>query len=81
MQCRGIREIGPPQDRLLRRILLFLVAASLLVFPAWAGPEQCPVQDFAIEAALGNAAAQYNLGVERSWQRCCRRQAWQGRSR
>lgn len=64
MQCRGIREIGPPQDRPLRRILLFLVAASLLVFPAWAGPEQCPVQDFAIEAALGNAVAQYNLGVE-----------------
>ncbi len=28
------------------------------------GPEPCPVQGFAIEAALGDAAAQYNLGVE-----------------
>ena len=62
MQCRGIREIGPPQDRPLRRALPLFVVAAWFVSPAWAGPEQCPVQDFAIEAALGDAAAQYNLG-------------------
>lgn len=64
MQCRGIREIGSPQDRSLRRALPLFVIAAWFVSPAWAGPDLCPVQDFAIEAALGNAVAQYNLGVE-----------------
>lgn len=64
MQCRGIREIGSPQDRPLRRALPLFVIAAWFVSPAWAGPDLCPVQDFAIEAALGNAVAQYNLGVE-----------------
>ena len=64
MQRRGIREIGPAQDRPSRRPLLYFLAIALFVSPAWAGPEQCPVQDFAIDAALGNASAQYNLGVE-----------------